>query len=57
MSKRLGSAYRGGRVDYWLKIKNPAAPAVKRAAGWGLSKVPAADAIDVGADGGITELF
>ena len=57
MSKRLGSAYRGGRVDNWLKIKNPAAPAVKRAAGWGLSKVPAADAIDVGADGGITELF
>jgi bifunctional non-homologous end joining protein LigD len=32
VSKRLGSAYRAGRVDYWLKTKNPAAPAVKREA-------------------------
>ena len=24
MSKRLGSSYRSGRVDHWLKIKNPA---------------------------------
>jgi ATP-dependent DNA ligase len=30
VSKHLGSAYRAGRVDYWLKTKNPAAPAVKR---------------------------
>jgi bifunctional non-homologous end joining protein LigD len=30
VSKRLGSPYRSGRVDHWLKIKNPAAPAVKR---------------------------
>jgi bifunctional non-homologous end joining protein LigD len=30
VSKRLGSHYRSGRVDHWLKIKNPAAPAVKR---------------------------
>jgi bifunctional non-homologous end joining protein LigD len=37
VSKRLGSAYRAGRVGYWLKIKNPAAPAVKREAeeDWG----------------------
>ena len=37
VSKRLGSPYRAGRVDNWLKIKNPAAPAVKREAeeGWG----------------------
>jgi hypothetical protein len=28
--KRLGTPYRAGRVDYWLKMKNPAAPAVKR---------------------------
>ena len=28
MSKRLGSAYRSGRVDHWLKVKNPTAPAV-----------------------------
>jgi ATP-dependent DNA ligase len=37
VSKRLGSAYRAGRVDYWLKMKNPAAPAVKREAeeDWG----------------------
>jgi bifunctional non-homologous end joining protein LigD len=37
VSKRLGSAYRCGRVDHWLKIKNPAAPAVKREAeeDWG----------------------
>jgi bifunctional non-homologous end joining protein LigD len=32
VSKRLGSPYRAGRVDHWLKIKNPAAPAVKREA-------------------------
>ena len=37
VSKRLGSAYRAGRVDCWLKVKNPAAPAVKREAeeDWG----------------------
>jgi bifunctional non-homologous end joining protein LigD len=32
VSKRLGSPYRSGRFDHWLKIKNPAAPAVKREA-------------------------
>jgi bifunctional non-homologous end joining protein LigD len=32
VSKRLGSRYRSGRVDDWIKIKNPAAPAVKREA-------------------------
>ena len=31
-SKRLGSPYRSGRVNHWLKVKNPAAPAVKREA-------------------------
>jgi bifunctional non-homologous end joining protein LigD len=30
VSKRLGLPDRSGRVDHWLKIKNPAAPAVKR---------------------------
>ena len=37
VSKRLGSPYRSGRVDHWLKIKNPVAPAVKREAeeDWG----------------------
>ena len=30
VSKRLGSPYRSGQVDHWLKIKNPAAPAVQR---------------------------
>jgi bifunctional non-homologous end joining protein LigD len=30
VSKRLDSHYRSGRVDHWLKIKNPEAPAVKR---------------------------
>ncbi len=32
VSKRIGSPYRGGRVDNWLKVKNPAAPAVSREA-------------------------
>jgi bifunctional non-homologous end joining protein LigD len=32
VSKRLGSPYRPGRSDCWLKIENPAAPAVKREA-------------------------
>jgi bifunctional non-homologous end joining protein LigD len=32
VSKRLGSPYRAGRVSHWLKVKNPAAPAVKREA-------------------------
>ena len=37
VSKRLGSPYRSGRVDHWLKVKNPAAPAVQREAeeDWG----------------------
>jgi bifunctional non-homologous end joining protein LigD len=37
VSKRLGSPYRSGRVEHWRKIKNPAAPAVKREAeeDWG----------------------
>ena len=30
VSKCLESTYRSGRVDHWLKVKNPAAPAVKR---------------------------
>jgi bifunctional non-homologous end joining protein LigD len=32
VSKRLGSLYRAGRSAHWLKVKNPAAPAVKREA-------------------------
>jgi bifunctional non-homologous end joining protein LigD len=30
VSKQLGSAYRSGRADCWVKVKNPAAPAVRR---------------------------
>ena len=30
VSKRLGSPYRAGRSDHWIKVKNPDAPAVKR---------------------------
>ncbi len=32
VSKRRGSPYRSGRSDHWLKVKNPAAPAVRREA-------------------------
>jgi bifunctional non-homologous end joining protein LigD len=32
VSKRLGSTYRSGRSKHWLKVKNPAAPAVRREA-------------------------
>jgi bifunctional non-homologous end joining protein LigD len=32
VSKRLGSPYRAGRSADWIKVKNPAAPAVKREA-------------------------
>ena len=32
VSKRLGSTYRSGRTDQWLKIKNPVAPAARREA-------------------------
>jgi ATP-dependent DNA ligase len=37
VSKRLGSPYRFGRSNDWLKVKNPDAPAVKREAeeDWG----------------------
>ena len=37
VSKRLGSPYRSGRTDTWIKVKNPAAPAVRREAeeDWG----------------------
>ena len=30
VSKRLGSPYRPGRQDCWVKVKNPHAPAVQR---------------------------
>ena len=30
--KRLGSPYRSGRTDHWVKVKNPEAPAVVREA-------------------------
>src|SRR5215469_9630538 len=30
VSKRLGSPYRSGRSKYWMKVKNPKAPAVRR---------------------------
>ena len=30
VSKRLGTPYRAGRSPHWLKVKNPAAPAVRR---------------------------
>jgi bifunctional non-homologous end joining protein LigD len=32
VSKRLGTRYRSGRSNDWLKFKNPEAPAVKREA-------------------------
>jgi bifunctional non-homologous end joining protein LigD len=32
VSKRLGSRYRSGRSPDWLKMKKPAAPAVRREA-------------------------
>ena len=32
VSKRIGSPYRFGRSTDWIKVKNPAAPAVKREA-------------------------
>jgi bifunctional non-homologous end joining protein LigD len=32
VSKRLGSLYRSGRSKHWVKVKNPAAPAVRREA-------------------------
>jgi bifunctional non-homologous end joining protein LigD len=37
VSKRLGSRSSSGRTDNWIKVKNPAAPAVKREAeeDWG----------------------
>src|SRR5262249_30991527 len=37
VSKRLGSPYRSGRSKYWVKVKNPNAPAVTREAeeDWG----------------------
>jgi bifunctional non-homologous end joining protein LigD len=40
VSKRLGSPYQHGRVNHWLKIKNPAAPAVRREAeeDWGAKR-------------------
>jgi hypothetical protein len=37
MSKQLGTPYRSGRSKQWVKVKNPAAPAVRREAeeDWG----------------------
>jgi bifunctional non-homologous end joining protein LigD len=41
VSKRRGSRYIAGRSDHWLKVKNPAAPAVRREAeeDWGRSAI------------------
>jgi bifunctional non-homologous end joining protein LigD len=33
VSKRLGSPYRSGRTDHWVKVKKPGAPAVARGRG------------------------
>jgi ATP-dependent DNA ligase len=30
VSKRLGSPYRSGRADCWVKVNNPTAPAANR---------------------------
>jgi bifunctional non-homologous end joining protein LigD len=40
VSKRVGSPYISGRSRYWLKFKNPAAPAVRREAeeDWGRTR-------------------
>jgi bifunctional non-homologous end joining protein LigD len=40
VSKRKDSLYRSGRSPHWLKMKNPAAPAVKREAeeDWGAKR-------------------
>jgi bifunctional non-homologous end joining protein LigD len=32
VSKRRDRAYRGGRCNHWIKIKNPDSPAMKRGA-------------------------
>jgi ATP-dependent DNA ligase len=32
VSKRLGSSYRSGHCSSWIRVKNPAAPAVTREA-------------------------
>jgi bifunctional non-homologous end joining protein LigD len=32
VSKRRDRAYRGGRCNHWIKVKNPDSPAMKRAA-------------------------
>jgi hypothetical protein len=41
VSKRLGSTYRSCRSRHWLKVKNPAAPAVRREAETGNTPWPA----------------
>jgi hypothetical protein len=53
VSKRLGSPYRSGRVDHWLKIKNPAAPAMKREAeeDWGAKRDGCAGGVPEVTDG------
>jgi hypothetical protein len=39
VSKRKDSPYRSGRSPDWLKMKNPAQPAVKRGGGRGLGEM------------------
>ena len=51
VSKRLGSPYRAGRADCWLKVKNPAAPAVTREA----EKIGAGERADPGSFGNASE--
>jgi ATP-dependent DNA ligase len=47
VSKRAGSPYRSGRVNDWLKIKNPVAPAVRREVeeDWGAKRKGASKAL------------
>ena len=61
VSKRVGSPYRSGRVNDWVKVKNPAAPAVKREAeeDWGSKRKGASTALRIlqRADGARLPLF
>jgi ATP-dependent DNA ligase len=45
VSKQLGSTYRSGRSKQWVKVKNPAAPTVRREAEelWGSTWRPVRD--------------
>jgi ATP-dependent DNA ligase len=54
VSKRRDLPYRSGRVRSWIKVKNPASPAMRRITQEGASSSPSGDCGPHGVHGTLT---